>query len=79
MAEQLGVGQEGISRLEKGGDLLISTLRNYVCRISGRLDLVARFSDRQDVLLQDLAGSGADAPRSSPAKNKRPRSQQRHA
>ena len=29
MAELLGIGQEGISRLEKRSDLLISTLRNY--------------------------------------------------
>jgi DNA-directed RNA polymerase specialized sigma subunit len=30
MAENLGIGQESISRLEKRSDLLISTLRGYV-------------------------------------------------
>ena len=30
MAEELGIGQDGISRLEKRSDLLISTLRGYV-------------------------------------------------
>jgi DNA-binding XRE family transcriptional regulator len=78
MAELLGVGQEGISRLEKRSDLLISTLRNYVSRMGGSLDLVVRFPDRPDVLLQDLAVSGTDMPRSPPAKKKRPRPQQRH-
>src|SRR5271169_2884264 len=67
MAELLGVGQEGISRLEKRSDLLISTLRNYVSRMGGRLDMVVRFPDRPDVLLQDLAVSGTDVPRSPPS------------
>jgi hypothetical protein len=40
------VGQEGISRLEKRCDLLISTLRNYVARMGGQLELVVRFPDR---------------------------------
>ena len=46
MAELLGIGQEGISRLEKRSDLLISTLRNYVARMGGRIELVVRFPDR---------------------------------
>ena len=51
MAELLGIGQEGISRLEKRSDLLISTLRNYVSRMGGELDLIVRFPDRPAVLL----------------------------
>ena len=30
IAETLGIGQEGVSRLEKHSDLLISTLRSYI-------------------------------------------------
>ena len=30
IAETLGIGQEGVSRLEKRSDLLISTLRSYI-------------------------------------------------
>ena len=69
MAELLGIGQEGISRLEKRSDLLISTLRNYLARMGGQLELVVRFPDRPAVLLQDLAELGA-AERQSPPQKK---------
>lgn len=55
MAEFLGVGQEGVSRLEKRSDLLISTLRSYVEAMGGRLRLVAEFPDRPPVILSGLA------------------------
>ena len=70
MAELLGIGQEGISRLEKRSDLLISTLRNYVARMGGQLELVVRFPDRPAVLLQDLAELDAAARESSAPKKK---------
>jgi DNA-binding XRE family transcriptional regulator len=71
MAELLGIGQEGISRLEKRSDLLISTLRNYVARMGGRLELVARFPDRPPVLLQDLAELSASPIAAKVPKKKR--------
>tara|TARA_B100000965_G_scaffold405585_1_gene440251 strand:- start:2816 stop:3172 length:357 start_codon:yes stop_codon:yes gene_type:complete len=55
MAEFLGVGQEGVSRLEKRSDLLISTLRSYIEAMGGRLKLVAEFPDRPPVFLSGLA------------------------
>jgi DNA-binding XRE family transcriptional regulator len=71
MAELLGIGQEGISRLEKRSDLLISTLRNYLARMGGQLELVVRFRDRPAVLLLDLAELDTAAPE-SPAPKKKP-------
>lgn len=59
MAEELGIGQEGISRLEKRSDLLISTLRGYVEAMGGELRLVAEFPDRPPVLLRGLKGVDA--------------------
>jgi len=59
MAESLGIGQEGISRLEKRSDLLISTLRDYVEAMGGELRLVAEFPDRPPVILKGLAGMDA--------------------
>lgn len=63
MAEELGIGQEGVSRLEKRSDLLISTLRGYVEAMGGKLRLVAEFPNRPPVLLSGLttvvAGAGA--------------------
>jgi transcriptional regulator with XRE-family HTH domain len=55
IAEVLNLGQEGISRLEKRSDLLISTLRNYVEAMGGSLSLVAEFPDREPVILAGLA------------------------
>ena len=55
MAEELGIGQEGVSRLEKRSDLLISTLRGYIEAMGGRLRLVAEFPHRPPVLLGGLA------------------------
>ncbi|AMY12493.1 hypothetical protein LuPra_05769 [Luteitalea pratensis] len=49
MAEVLGIGQDGVSRLEQRSDLLISTLRDYVEAMGGKL----------------LAGSGVPGPGAS--------------
>ena len=59
MAENLGIGQESISRLEKRSDLLISTLRGYVEAMGGKLCLVAEFPDRPPVTLSGLTGVAA--------------------
>ena len=55
LAEALGIGQEGVSRLEKRSDLLISTLRSCVEAMGGSLFLVAEFPDREPVLLSGIA------------------------
>ena len=55
IAKVLNLGQDGISRLEKRSDLLISTLRNYIEAMGGRLSLVAEFPDRKPVILAGLA------------------------
>ena len=73
MAELLGIGQEGISRLEQRSDLLISTLRNYVAQMGGQLELVARFPDRPPVRLQDLAELSA----SQSKRRRKPRTRRR--
>jgi transcriptional regulator with XRE-family HTH domain len=50
LAAHLDVTQSAVSRFEHGGDPRISTLRNYVAALGGRLELRARFDD-QEVLL----------------------------
>lgn len=55
VAEKLGIGQDGVSRLEKRSDLLISTLRGYVEAMGGQLSLIAEFSDREPISLSGLA------------------------
>jgi hypothetical protein len=51
VARTLNMGQDGISRLEKRSDLLLSTLRNYVEAVGGSLTLVAEFPDKEPVAI----------------------------
>jgi DNA-binding XRE family transcriptional regulator len=55
MAKALGIGQEGVSRIEQRGDLLLSTLRSYVEAMGGKLRLVAEFPNRPPVLLSGIS------------------------
>ena len=55
MAEQLSITQDGVSRLEKRSDLLLSTLRKTVEAMGGSLSLVAEFPDRAPVVLTGIA------------------------
>lgn len=57
MAKTLGITQDGVSRLEKRSDLLLSTLRKAVEAMGGDLSLIARFPDRPAVVLAGLAES----------------------
>jgi transcriptional regulator with XRE-family HTH domain len=54
VARTLNIGQDGISRLEKRSDLLLSTLRNYVEAVGGSLTLVARFPDQEPIAIGGL-------------------------
>ncbi len=54
MAEALRISQDGVSRIEKRSDFLLSTLRSYVEAMGGKLRLVAEFPDRKPVTLTNL-------------------------
>lgn len=54
MAKALGISQDGVSRLEKRSDLLLSTLRKSVEAMGGSLSLIAEFPDRDPVLLSGI-------------------------
>jgi len=60
MAKFLGIGQDGVSKLEKRADLMISTLRKTVEAMGGSLSLVAEFPDREPVVLSGIAESEPD-------------------
>ncbi|HUY94746.1 MAG TPA: hypothetical protein VMU71_05585 [Terracidiphilus sp.] len=55
LSRKLKIGQEGVSRIEKRTDLYLSTLRNYVEGVGGKLSLIVEFPDRPPVT---LAGFG---------------------
>jgi transcriptional regulator with XRE-family HTH domain len=49
LATALKISQDGVSRLEKRSDLLLSTLRSYVEAMGGTLKLVAEFPGSRPV------------------------------
>jgi hypothetical protein len=68
MAKALGIGQDGVSKLEKRADLMISTLRKSIRAMGGSLSLVAEFPDREPVV---LTGLGEVEPESKHTSGKR--------
>ena len=76
LASSMGVGQDTISRFEKRGDMLISTLKRYVQAMGGQLELVARFPDRPPVVIDRIAerASGRRPVLRKTARRKKPRS-----
>jgi len=63
IAKSLRIGQEGVSKIEKRSDLLVSTLRGYLEAMGGQLSLVAEFPGREPVV---LSGIGEEAPNPKP-------------
>ena len=55
LARELGITQDGVSRLEQRSDLLLSTLRRTVEAMGGSLSLIASFPDRPPVELSGIA------------------------
>jgi len=55
VAKSLNIGQEGVSKIEKRSDLLISTLRDYINAMGGQLSLVVEFPNREPVILSGIA------------------------
>ena len=53
VAEELGLGQAAVSRLERRSDMLISTLRRFVGAMGGELEIRARFPEG-DIVIEDL-------------------------
>ena len=61
LAGEMGISQDGISRLEQRSDLLLSTLRKTVEAMGGSLSLIARFPDRPPVELFSTANGRPEA------------------
>ncbi|HPO12663.1 MAG TPA: XRE family transcriptional regulator [Candidatus Hydrogenedentes bacterium] len=60
MAKNLGITQDGVSRLEKRSDLLLSTLRKTIEAMGGSLSIIAKFPDRDPVVLSSITGDEND-------------------
>lgn len=57
VSQELGMPQSNVSRLEKGADMLLLTLRQYVEAMGGKLNLTVELPDKPPIrlnLLSDL-------------------------
>jgi hypothetical protein len=52
VAKSLGKRQDEVSRIEQRGDLLLSTLRDYVQSLGGELELLCTFKNRRSVRIR---------------------------
>lgn len=59
IANALGIGQDGVSKLENRSDMMLSTLRGYVEAMGGRLNLIAEFPDAPPVALSGFGSVDA--------------------
>ncbi|MBN2243998.1 MAG: hypothetical protein JW793_15035 [Acidobacteria bacterium] len=48
------MGQDQISKLEQRSDLLLSTLRNYVEAMGGKLTILAEFPEHKPVVISGI-------------------------
>ncbi|MBU3694835.1 MAG: helix-turn-helix domain-containing protein [Rhodocyclaceae bacterium] len=62
VAQTLGVGQDTVSRLERRGDMLLSTLRQYVESMGGTLHLVVHMPGEPPVFIDPLRGNAGQQP-----------------
>jgi len=76
MAETLHISQDGVSRIEKRSDFLLSTLRSYVEAMGGKLRLIAEFPNRKPVMLSDFNSVNTNARRDRKAAPARTNSKQ---
>ena len=60
LAKVMSVSQPFVSKVERNGDLCVSTLTNYVAALGGESRLTAIFPDRQVVDLDVLKGDARE-------------------
>ena len=72
LAKSLNITQDGVSRIEKRTDLLLSTLRQSIEAMGGRLRLVAQFHGRAPVVLTGF--EEAAVPQNRRVRKRRPTS-----
>jgi predicted transcriptional regulator len=52
LADMLDISQPAVSKLENQQDILLSTLRQYVESLGGKLEILATFPDRMSIKLE---------------------------
>jgi transcriptional regulator with XRE-family HTH domain len=65
MARALHISQDGVSRLERRTDFLLSSLQKSIKAMGGSLSLIVEFPDREPVRLSGITGAEAALPATS--------------
>ena len=55
VSDFLDMPQSNVSRLEKSSDMLISTLREYIEAVGGKLNLTIELPDKPPIVLAELS------------------------
>ena len=55
LSQALHISQDGVSRLEKRSDILLSTLNKYVMALGGSLKIIAEFPNKPTIFIQKFA------------------------
>ena len=56
VGKKLNINQEAISRIENRSDLLLSTLRSYICAMGGELSLTVDLPNRKPLKSKGFSG-----------------------
>ena len=55
LADELGLGQGSVSKIERAADMYLSTLRRYIEALGGELEVLARFPEGTVVPIASLS------------------------
>ena len=69
VSEGLDMPQSNVSRLEKGSDMLLSTLRNYVEAVGGKLNLTVELPNKPPISLAGLGDLIGNSKPENPKQN----------
>ena len=54
MAQYLGIKQENVSRLERRNNVHLSTLKDYIHALGGKLHLIVEFPNQEPIEIKDV-------------------------
>ncbi len=56
IAQLLGIKQENVSRLERRNNIHLSTLKDYIHALGGKLHLIVEFPNQESIEIKDIEG-----------------------
>ncbi len=60
IAQYLGIKQENVSRLERRNNIHLSTLKDYIHALGGKLHLIVEFPNQEPIEIRDVENIEAE-------------------